>query len=58
MKGVIDREKGSKTQNEVKPVKNIIKNLQRFLDISPMQKEVRPSQNCKAMQMSNRILSD
>ena len=28
------------TQSEVKPVENISKNLQSFLDISPMQKEV------------------
>ena len=38
-----DREKRSKTLNEVKPVKNISKNLQSLLEISPMQKEVLPS---------------
>ena len=40
MKKVIDRGKTSKTLNEVKPVKNISKNLQSFLEISPVQKEV------------------
>ena len=38
-----DREKRGKTLNEVKPVKNISKNLQSLLEISPMQKEVLPS---------------
>ena len=33
-------EKRSKTVSEVKPVENIIKNLQSFLEISPVQKEV------------------
>ena len=32
--------KKSKTLSEVKPVKYISKNLQSFLEISPMQKEV------------------
>ena len=32
--------KKSKTLSEVKPVENISKNLQSFLEISPMQKEV------------------
>ena len=40
MKKVIDRGKRSKTLSEVKPVENINKNLQSFLEISPMQKEV------------------
>ena len=40
MKKVIDRGKGSKTLSEVKPVENISKNMQSFLEISPMQKEV------------------
>ena len=40
MKKVIDRGKRSKTLSEVKPVKNINKNLQSFLEISPVQKEV------------------
>ena len=33
---VIDRGKRSKTLSEVKPVENISKNLQSFLEISPM----------------------
>ena len=40
MKKVIDRGKRSKTLSEVKLVENINKNLQSFLDTSPMQKEV------------------
>ena len=39
-KTVTDREKRSKTLIEVKPVENISKNLQSFLEISPVQKEV------------------
>ena len=35
--------KTSKTLSEVKPVENISKNLQSFLEISPVQKEVFPS---------------
>ena len=42
-KKVIDRGKRSKTLSEVKQVKNISKNLQSFLEISPMQKEDLPS---------------
>ena len=42
-KKVIDRGKRSKTLIEVKPVENISKNLQSFLEISPVQKEVLPS---------------
>ena len=42
MKKVIDRGKRSKTLSEVKPVKNISKNLQSFLEISPVQKVVLP----------------
>ena len=41
-KNMINRGK-SKTMNEVKPVENIRKNLQSFLEISPVQKEVLPS---------------
>ena len=37
---MIDREKRRKTLSEVKPVKNINKKLQSFLEISPVQKEV------------------
>ena len=40
MKKVINRGKISKTMSQIKPVKNIHKNLQSFLEISPMQKEV------------------
>ena len=43
MKKVTDRGKRSKTLSEVKPVENIGKNLQSFLEISPMQKKVLPS---------------
>ena len=34
---MIDREKGSKTLSEVKPVKNISKNPQNYLEKSPVQ---------------------
>ena len=40
---VIDRGKRSKTVSEVKPAKNISKNLQSFLKVSSMKKEVLPS---------------
>ena len=40
---MIDRGKRGMTLSEVKPVKNISKNLQSFLEISLMQKEVLPS---------------
>ena len=40
---VTDRRKRNKTLSEVKPVENINNNLQSFLEISPMQKEVIPS---------------
>ena len=43
MKKVIDRGKRSKTLSEVKQVENISKNLQSFLEISPVQKEDPPS---------------
>ena len=43
MKKVINRGKRSKTISEVKPVRNITTNLQSFLEISPVQKEVLPS---------------
>ena len=39
-KKLIDREKRTKTLHEIKPVKNIIKNLPSFLEISPVKKEV------------------
>ena len=35
-----DRGKRSKTLSEVKPVESLNKNLQSFLEISPVQKEV------------------
>ena len=37
---VINRGKRSKTLSEVKRVENISKNLQTFLEISPMEKQV------------------
>ena len=40
MKKVVDRGEKSKTLSEVKPVENRSKNLQSFLEICPMQKEV------------------
>ena len=40
---MIDSGKRSKTLSEVKLVKNISKNLQSFLELSPVQKEVLPS---------------
>ena len=43
MKKVINRGKRSQTLSEVKPVTNLSKNLQSFLEIIPMQKEVLPS---------------
>ena len=42
-KKVIDRGKRNKTLSNVKSVKNISKNLQSFLEISPVQKEVLPT---------------
>ena len=45
MKKVIDRGKRSKTLSEVKPVQNISKNPQNFVEVSPVQKEVLPSRN-------------
>ena len=42
-KKVIDRGKGSKTLSKVKPVENMSKNLQSFLEINLVQKEVLPS---------------
>ena len=40
MKKVIDRGKRSKALSGVKPVKNISKNLQSFLEVRPVQKKV------------------
>ena len=39
-KKVINRGKRSKTLREIKPVENVSKNLQSFLEVSPVQKEV------------------
>ena len=52
MKKVINRGKRSKTLSEVKLFKNIIKNLQSFLEITPMQKEVLLSPKLLNMLMS------
>ena len=43
MKKMINRGKRSKTLSELKPVKNMCKNPQSFLEISPMKKEGLPS---------------
>ena len=40
---MIDRGKRSKTLNEVEPVNNISKNLQSFLELNLVKKEVPPS---------------
>ena len=40
MKNVINRVKRSKTYRKVKPVENISKNLQSFLEVSSMEKKV------------------
>ena len=42
-KKVINSVKRNKTLSEVKPVKNISENLQSFLEICPVEKEVLPS---------------
>ena len=39
-----DKRKRNKTLSEVEPVENISKNLESFLEIGPVQKEVLPSQ--------------
>ena len=43
MKQVINKGKRSKIVSEVQPVESISENLQSFLEISPVQKEVLPS---------------
>ena len=60
LKKVTDRGKSSKTVSEVKPFENINKNLQGFLEISPVQKEVLLSHKhaCEIMHVRTRILSD
>ena len=45
---VIDRGKRSKTLSEVKTVENISKNLQSFLEIRPVQKNVLLSHKLRA----------
>ena len=58
MKKVIKRGKGTKTLREVKPVKNISKNLQSFLEINPVKRKSFFHMNCKTMYMSNRVFLD
>ena len=55
---MIDRGKRSKTLSEVKPIENISKNVQSFLEIIPMQKESFFHINCETMHMSTRIPSE
>ena len=43
MRKVVARGKRSKILSELMPVKNVSRNLQSFLEISPVQKEVLPS---------------
>ena len=57
MKKVIDRGKRSKTLSEVKPVENVNKNQQSFLEMSPVQRKSF-NINCKTMHMSTIILLD
>ena len=49
MEKVINRGRRSMTPSEVKPVGNICKNLQSFLEVSLVQKEVIPSQNLQEL---------
>ena len=58
MKKVINRGKRGKTLSEEKPVKNISKNLQSFLEISPIQKKVLLSHKLETMHMISKILLD
>ena len=44
---MINKGKRSKTLSEVKPVEKINKNLQSFLEVSPVQKEVVLSQKLR-----------
>ena len=53
MKKVINRGKRSKRLSEVKPVENVSKNLQSFLEISPMPNEVLPSNKLQDLHMSH-----
>ena len=58
MKKVTNRGKRSKSLSKVKPVKNISKDLQSFLETHPDQKKSFLYINCKTIPMGNRILSD
>ena len=55
MKKLIDRGKRSKTLREVKPVKNISKSLQSFLDISPMQNKLQNEDNPSQRNCQNQL---
>ena len=55
---VIHRGKRSKTLREVKSAQNINKNLQSFLEISLVQKEILLSNKRKTMHMSTRIVAN
>ena len=44
-KEVINRQKRSKKLNYIKPVQNINNNMQSFLQMRPVQKQVLPSHN-------------
>ena len=54
MKKVTDRGKRSNTQNEVKPVKNISKGPEIFLEVSPSKRKLFLHINYKTMHISNR----
>ena len=56
MKKVINRGKRNKTLGEIKPVENISKNLQSFLEISHVQKEVLPSHKLRDHAYEGRYL--
>ena len=58
IKKVIDRGKRSKTLSEVKPVENRSKNLQSFVETSPVKRKSILHINCKMMHISSRILPD
>ena len=53
---VIDQGKISETLNEVKPVENINKNLQGFLEINSVKRKYFPHINCKTMYIVNRVI--
>ena len=58
MKKVINRRKRSKALSEVNSVENISKNLQSFLEISSVQKEVVPLHKLQDHAYDSRILSE